>query len=63
MQVIDITGKINEKKQRNLDLEASCAIMEKSLKTLEFNNLPELKILKTIMKRTIKEMREKIENG
>lgn len=65
-QVVDIAEKfqeINKKYQdRKLDAEASYVAMEQCLKIIEMNSMPELRSLKAMMRRTMKDMRE-IGNG
>lgn len=50
------------KNQRHLDAQASYTSMAKCLKILEMNSMPELRNIKAMMRRTMKDMTE-IGNG
>lgn len=55
----------NKRKQQDnriLDAQASFVSLEKCLKTIEMNSMPELRNLKAMMRRTMKELRD-IGNG
>ena len=54
--------KILKNKQRRLDAQASYTELAKCLKILEMNSVPELRNLKAMMRRTMKDMME-IGNG
>jgi len=66
-QVIDITKiakeKTKESRDLKLDAQASYTAMEACLKTLEMNSMPELKAVKAMMRRTMKDMVEIGKNG
>ena len=65
-QVIDIAKKAQEatkkSRDRKLDAEASYVALEQCLKTIEMNSMPELRNIKAMMSRTMKDMRD-IGNG
>lgn len=64
--VIDITKITREKtesyRKRILDAQASHTSMEQCLKVLEMNGMPELRNLKAMLRRTMKDMMD-IGNG
>jgi hypothetical protein len=66
-QVIDIierTKEIAEKqKKTKLDAQASYTAMKKCLEVLELNSLSELRSLKAMMRRTMKDMISMGKNG
>ena len=61
-QVIDITAKrkedVKKEEQIKLDAHASYTVMKDCLAVLELNNMPELRSLKAMMRRTMKDMVE-----
>jgi len=66
-QVIDIVKKskeITEQKSKiKLDAQASYTVMEECLKVLEMNSLPELRGVKAMLRRTMKDMVELGKHG
>ena len=66
-EVIDITKKVKDltEKQRKvkLDAQASFTAMKECLKILEMNSLPELRGVKAMMRRTMKDMVDIGKNG
>lgn len=60
IQIIDITKYTEAKKKAveavKLDAQASYAAMEQCIKTLEMNNMPELRAVKAMIRKTMKEM-------
>jgi hypothetical protein len=54
-----IKGKKKVVDQKQLDMAASYACLERCLRYIEMNNLPELKDLKTAMYRTMKILGDK----
>lgn len=62
-QVIEIKEITKRRDQRKLDAQASYTIMEQCLKTLEMNNMPELRNVKAMMRRSMKDMVEIGKNG
>lgn len=60
--VVDITrkAKINAQhsRQRILDAQASYTAMEKCLRIIEMNDMPELRSVKSMIRRTMKDMVE-----
>ena len=65
-EVIDISkiakNRANKSRKRKLDAQASYTAMERCLKTIEMNNMVELRSLKSMMRRTMRDMVE-ITNG
>lgn len=61
-QVIDITKKAQEatkkSRDRRLDIEASCVIIEKCLQQLNINNLKEIEKIKKELKQTLDYLRK-----
>ena len=47
-----------EEQERILDARASFAIMEKCLKFIEMNSLPELRNIKAMMRKTMHQLKE-----
>lgn len=63
ISIVDFT--INKKKEQDkrvLDAKASYISLQKCLKTIEMNSMPELRNLKAMIRRTMKELRD-IGNG
>jgi hypothetical protein len=66
-QIIDITERTKEiaekQKKTKLDAQASYTAMKKCLEVLELNSLSELRSLKAMMRRTMKDMISMGKNG
>lgn len=62
-QVINIKDLSKRREERKLDAEASYTVMKQCLKTLNMNEMPELKALKASIRRTMKQMVEIGKNG
>ena len=65
-KVIDIVEFVEntkkKKENRKLDAKASFVALEKCLNIIEMNSMPELRNLKAMMRRTMKDLRD-IGNG
>jgi len=57
-EVIEITQLSKDRAKIKLDAQASYTVMKECLQTLEMNSMPELKALKAMMRRTMKDMVE-----
>ena len=66
-EIVDITQIVKERsekqKELTVDAQASFTAMKKCLEVLEMNSLPELRSVKAMMRRTMKDMVEIGKNG
>ena len=66
-QVVDFTKIVTENnervRKRSLDAQASYTAMEQCLKVLEMNSMSELRSVKAMLRRTMKDMVEIGKNG
>lgn len=57
-EVFDIKIKAKEREARVLDAKASYVALEQCLKIIEMNGMPELRDIKAMMRRTMKDLRD-----
>jgi len=59
--IYDFQSYKNKKEQELLDLRAGVAVLHKTLQDLNINTSPDLKLIKTTIRATIKQLSKKID--